>query len=128
MSDKPKDWVQEARERCFAATPEPWDGVISSEAVRYLGPTIPGAEHGAYIAACGGDVDADQVQANKHLIAASRADLPRALDVIEAADALALAVEAWGDNSEFFHLDLEALRARAERVLAALAAYQEKRK
>ena len=37
-----------------AATPAPWDAVVSTGCVRYLGPPIDGTEHGDYVANCRG--------------------------------------------------------------------------
>lgn len=89
------DWTTEARARCEAATPGPWDDVISSWHVRTLREGVD------FICEM---VDADdgtsgpfgnpgpQTSANKAFIAAARADLPRALAVVEAADALVAAL------------------------------------
>ena len=44
------DLLAEFQRIAAAATPGPWEAIISSEAVRYLGPPVGSHEHGDYVA------------------------------------------------------------------------------
>lgn len=79
----PKDargTVAELRALYEQATPAPWDAVISTGCVRYLGPPVEPAEHGDYVANCRG---LDAASANSYLIAAMHDALPDLLRVVE---------------------------------------------
>lgn len=65
------------------ATPLPWDDVISTGCVRYLGPPVQGkADHGDYIANCQGR----NIVADAELIATAVNNLDALIAVAEAAE------------------------------------------
>jgi hypothetical protein len=122
MSDKPKDWVQEARRRCDRATPGPWRRYIGPPANAHAGEFRRGARTitggpGDTLVADDPSLPGRVIETagwtycteNAAFIEIARTHLPRALDVIEAADAL---VKALADNE------------RDRFITEALAAYK----
>jgi hypothetical protein len=73
--------LDELEELSKQATPMPWDAVISTGCVRYLGKPIEPLEHGDYVANCRG---LDAASANLYLIAAMRSALPELLKIARA--------------------------------------------
>ncbi len=122
MSDV-KDWVSETRARCEAATEGPWrwpdDGTVGTvecrggDCLAQVQDHLPGSRVERQ----------ERRQENARFIASARTDLPRALSVVEAADALAKATM----DLVTCHLgdDEQALAAIAK---DALAAYRSVRK
>jgi len=82
MSDETitDEYLDRLQAICDAATAGPWDGVISTGCVRYLGRPMEsrGLQHGDYIAAAhgGGDDDPGRDVNNAEFIAESRTALP----------------------------------------------------
>lgn len=98
----PKDWLKAARERCEAATPEPWSIA-----------TV----HRLVAASRGGDL---------RFIEHARTDIPRALTALQAADALVAVVQRLEQSEASVRLaglgghEVETMLAEARSARAAV--------
>lgn len=120
-----RDWLAEAKALCDAATRGPWrhpedDGTIGS--VECSRGTV------AQVQQCAPGMTRreanEQRQRDAEFIASARTDLPRALAVVEAADALAAAVDALAEAERYHVGDWDKYY---DSMYAALAAYRKAR-
>lgn len=120
--DASPDWMQEARERCDAATPGPWrrlpdmSVVEAEEDGSLVADTDPTAiQYGTPQASDAATIVA-QAHANAEFIAAARDDLPRALDEIERLRQLSEAVQGQAQNLGNCIIERDTLRARVREL------------
>lgn len=108
------------------ATPAPWDGVISSYAVRYLGPTIKNLEHGDHVCQT---LESIHNSMNQKLIAEMRNNFRRLIADVERLEAVigAIFIQVLDDGQWMVSDPVENNYGTGEDLHAALRDYKKSR-